>query len=66
MEFILLLVYFLSAAMLFKIIDILTKKLKETNEKSKKYIYYSIQLILGIIGCYLFYKGGMLAAGSMR
>jgi len=62
MGFLIFLKYIVPALVCFKIIDILVKRIKNTNKKSKIYTYYFLQLILGIIGCYLFYKAGMWAA----
>jgi len=62
MGFLTFLLYIMPALACFKIIDILTKKIKVTKENSKKYTYYVLQFILGVAGCYLFYKAAIWLA----
>jgi amino acid transporter len=59
MGFLIFLAYILPALGLFKYLDYLVKTTKAIEEKPRKYLYYLLQAIVGIIALYLFYKAAI-------
>ena len=62
MNFLMFLGYIIPALGLFALIDYLVKKTKTIETKPKKYLYYLLQIIAGIISLYLYYKAAELVS----